>query len=535
MQDVNQDYLLSRKRIFNATVIVILAILLSKISGLVRDQIMAGYFGISYDTDAYTWAFFIPNLFKILFAESLVVAAFIPVYSVFLREKKSQEQKIFLNSITNIMIIFFILLSILLFILSPQIGMMLSRIANNGLDIVKFTSMSRIVSFSVLMLSMSGLTAGILNSHNVFAIPAFAPFILNIMIIVFVIFLNNRYGIISMAIGTMVGAVLHLMIQLPQLRVTGVRYKFKIDFKSSAVKEIFALMVPILLSLGAVQLNNSVDKFFALNLGAGNTTALDISWRVTNLPLGVFSVAVITVLYPLISRQAASNDTKGIKESFSLGVREIGYVMIPASTGLAILSYPIIKLLFEHNNFLAQDTAKVSFILIFHSLGLLFFGLLMVLNRVYYAFKNVRTPLKVALFSIIANAILDWVLIRFMDVSGVALSTSLVAVFNVVVLVIILRKKIGNIGGKRIALSFGKILISSAIMGASLFFLWKYLQVFAYKNLFFLIIIVIGIILFGAGLYIFLTYIFRMEEIKFVLNLFKNLKKRGSVPGTDSL
>ena len=294
-------------------------------------------------------------------------------------------------------------------------------------------------------------------------------------------------------------------------------------------------MVPILLSLGAVQLNNSVDKFFALNLGAGNTTALDISWRVTNLPLGVFSVAVITVLYPLISRQAASNDTRGIKESFSLGVREIGYVMIPASTGLAILSYPIIKLLFEHNNFLAQDTAKVSFILIFHSLGLLFFGLLMVLNRVYYAFKNVRTPLKVALFSIIANAILDWVLIRFMDVSGVALSTSLVAVFNVVVLFIILRKKIGNIGGRRIALSFGKILISSAIMGAALFFLWKYLQVFAYKNLFLLIIIVIGIILFGAGLYISLTYIFRMEEIKFVLNLFKNLKKRGSVPGTGSL
>ena len=241
MQDVNQDYLLSRKRIFNATVIVIIAILLSKISGLVRDQIMAGYFGISYDTDAYTWAFFIPNLFKILFAESLVVAAFIPVYSVFLREKRSQEQKIFLNSITNIMIIFFILLSILLFILSPQIGMLLSRIANNGLDIVKFTYMSRIMSFSVLMLSMSGLTAGILNSHNVFAVPAFAPFILNIMIIVFVIFLNNRYGIISMAIGTMVGAVLHLIIQLPQLRVTGVRYKFKIDFKSSAVREIFCI------------------------------------------------------------------------------------------------------------------------------------------------------------------------------------------------------------------------------------------------------------------------------------------------------
>ena len=141
------------------------------------------------------------------------------------------------------------------------------------------------------------------------------------------------------------------------------------------------MMFPILLSLGAVQLPNSVDKFFALGLGAGNTTALDLSWRVTNLPLGVFSVAVITVLYPLISRQAAEDDINGIKESFSLGVREIGYIMIPAVTGLAALSYPVIKLLFEHNNFTPADTSKVSTILVFHSLGLVFFGLLMILNR----------------------------------------------------------------------------------------------------------------------------------------------------------
>jgi putative peptidoglycan lipid II flippase len=285
-------------------------------------------------------------------------------------------------------------------------------------------------------------------------------------------------------------------------------------------------MVPIMLSLGAVQLNNSVDKFFALNLGAGNTTALDISWRVTNLPLGVFSVAIITVLYPLLSRQAAENDIKGIKNSFSLGVREIGYVMIPAVTGLVILSYPIIKLLFEHFNFTSQDTEKVSFILMFHAAGLVFFGLLMILNRVYYAFKNVRTPLKVAAISIVANALLNWVLIKFLDVAGVALSTSLVAVFNVTVLTVILRKKMGNLGGKRIARSYGKIILSASIMGVVIYFLWKFLEGYAYNSLFYLIIIVIGIILIGAGLYILFTYLLRMEEIKSVLNIFRNLRKK---------
>ncbi|MBN1298267.1 MAG: murein biosynthesis integral membrane protein MurJ, partial [Actinobacteria bacterium] len=479
MNEIQEDYLSSRKTIFSATVIVIAAIMLSKISGLVRDQVMAGFFGMSYDTDAYTWAFFIPNLFKILFAEALITAAFIPVYSSCLKSSNKEELRTFVNTVINIMLFFFLLVSLILFIFSPQIGMLLSKIANNQLDITKFIIMNRVMAFSVLMLSMSGLTTGLLNSHNIFAVPAFAPFVLNIITVIFVTVLSSRLGIISMAIGTMAGSLLQLVIQLPQIKVSRIPYRFKIDFKNRHVKEIFALMVPIMLSLGAVQLNNSVDKFFALNLGAGNTTALDISWRVTNLPLGVFSVAVITVLYPLISRQASEGDIKGIKESFSLGVREIGYIMIPAITGLVVLSYPIIKLLFEHNNFTPENTATVSYILVFHSLGLVFFGLLMILNRIYYAFKNVKTPLKVALFSIIANAALDWLLIKFMDVAGVALSTTLVAAFNVTALTIILRKKVGLLGGKRIAVAFGKIILASAAMSTIIYFSWHFLEKYA--------------------------------------------------------
>jgi putative peptidoglycan lipid II flippase len=523
-EEIREDYLFSRKRIFSATVIVIIVILLSKISGLARDQIMTSFFGISYETDAFTWAFFIPNLFQILFAESLIVAAFIPIYSSYLKEDKREEINTFVNSVTNIMIIVFLFISAVIFIFSPQIGVVLSKIANNQLDIGKFVIMNRIMVFSLVTLSLSGLTTGILNSHNIFTIPSLAPFVLNIMTIIFVVLLYKKLGIISMAVGTMAGSGLQLAVQIPQLRVSKIKYSFKINFKNRAVKEIFSMMFPILLSLGAVQLNNSVDKFFALNLGAGNTTALDVSWRVTNLPLGVFSVAVITVLYPLISRQASSGDIKGIKESFSLGVREIGYVMIPAVTGLIILSHPIIKVLFEHNNFIAADTEKVAYILVYHSLGLVFFGLLMVLNRIFYAFKNVKTPLKIALFSILTNLFLDWLLIKFMNVAGVALSSTLVAVFNVVALMIILRKKVGFLGGKRIIKSYGKVLLSSAIMGFVIFFMWRFLERYAYNNLWYLIALLFSTILVGAGIYILLTYLLKMEEIKFVFGLIKKLK-----------
>ncbi len=522
-----EDSFFSRKKIFSATAIVIIAILLSKVSGLVRDQIMAGYFGISYDTDAFTWAYFIPNLFKVLFAESLIIAAFIPIYSSYLKKGKKDELKNFVNSIGTIMFIAFFLISIIIFIFSPEIGQLLSVIANNKLDIGKFVLMNRIMIFSLVSLSLSGLATGILNSHNLFTLPSLAPFVLNIITIIFVVALVPRFGIVSMAIGVIVGSFMHFLVQVPQLKVSGIRYRFKIDLKHEAVKEIFSLMIPILLSLGAVQLNNSVDNFFALSLGAGNTTALTISWRVANLPLGVFSVAVITVLYPLISRQAAVGDTKGLKESFSLGVREIGYIMVPATIGLSILSYPIIKVLFEHYNFSAQDTAKVSYILIFHSIGLIFFGLLMILNRTFYAFKNVKTPLKIASISIGVNLLLDWVLIKFMDVGGLALSTSLVALSNTVILLIILRKNIGNLGGKRITISYLKILLASAIMGGSVYFIWHYLKSFAYKGLIYLIIAIAVTIIAGSAIYIIFTYILKMDEIKYVMNIFKDFKRRG--------
>jgi putative peptidoglycan lipid II flippase len=342
---------------------------------------------------------------------------------------------------------------------------------------------------------------------------------------------------------------MHFLLQVPQLRIAGPEYRsstyerkpvrdiivqrlkeiFTIDLKHEGVKEIFLLMFPILLSLGAIQLNISVDNFFALSLGAGNTTALNLSWRVTNLPFGVFTVAIITVLYPLMSRQAASDDVKGIKESFSLGVREIGYMMMPATMGLVILSYPIIKVLFEHGSSGSDDTLKISSILIFHSLGLVFFGLLMILNRVFYAFKNVKIPLIVASISIIINLVLDWILMRYMDVNGLALSTSLVALFNVVVLLIILRKKVGNLGAKRIISSYSKILVSTAIAGTAVYFIWKYLSVYAYRSLYWLILGLLIVIVLGAGIYVACTIIFKMDEIRFVINMVKGKKNRNNI------
>jgi putative peptidoglycan lipid II flippase len=510
-----------RKRIFTATFIVIILTLFSKISGLVRDQIMAGYFGISYETDAFTWAYFIPNLFRVLFAESIIIAAFIPVYTLYLKKGDKKEINDFVSSVTNIFILIFIIISILIFIFSTPIGLLLSKISGNNMDISGFALMNRIMIFSLVVMSISGLITSVLNSHNIFTVPAVAPIVMNIISIVFVILLAKKISIASMAWGVMLGSVLEVAIQLPWLKTTVLKYKPHINFRNKAVKEIFSMMIPIMLSLGAVQINNSVDNFFALNLGAGNTTALTFSWRVANLPLGVFSVAIITVLYPLISRQAADGNLKGIKESFSLGFREIGYIMIPASLGMIILSSPIIKILFERYQFTAADTAKVAHILIFHCTGLLFFGLLMVLNRIFYSLKNVKTPLKVALASIAINFFLDWVLIKFLNVSGVALSTSIVGAINVIVLIIILRKKIGALDGKKITFSYLKIIAASGVMCLIIYFLWKYLYKYFSSGTFMLLLLLAIVIVLGGAVYIFLTYLFKMEEVKFVANAIK--------------
>lgn len=285
---MDEDYLLSRRRILNATFLVILAILLSKISGLVRDQIMTGYFGVSHETDVFNSADYIPNLFRVLFAESLIIAAFIPIYSAYLKRNQRDDLKIFVNSVINIIILVFIALSAIIFILSPQIGILLSKVSSNQFDVYKFVVMSRIMIFSLVVMSLSSLATGILNSHNIFTVPSLAPFVMNIVTIISVTLLFRRLGIYSLAIGVMAGSLMHLLVQLPQIRFSQLKYRFIIDFKHKGVREIFSLMLPIVLSLGAVQLNNSVDYIFALNLGEGNFTALGLSWRIANLPLGYF-------------------------------------------------------------------------------------------------------------------------------------------------------------------------------------------------------------------------------------------------------
>ncbi len=510
-----------RKRIFSATFLVMAATLLSKISGLVRDQITAGYFGITYETDAFTWAYFIPNLFRVLFAESIIIAAFIPIYALCLKKNDRTQLKDFVNSVTNIFIVTFLIISVIIFIFSNPIGLLLVKISGNNMNITSFSIMNRIMIFSLVIMSIAGLLTSILNSHNRFVVPAIAPMIMNLTSIIFVVLLAGKLGIISMAIGIMAGSVFEVLIQLPGLRGTGLEYRFRINFHNKAVKEMFSMMVPIMLSLGAVQINNSIDNFFALNLGAGNTTALTFSWRVANLPLGVFSVAVITVLYPLISRQAAENNLTGLKDSFSIGVREIGYIMIPASAGMIILSNPIIKILFERHQFTAGDTQKVATILVFHCVGLVFFGLLMVLNRIFYSLKDVKTPLIIALASILSNLFLDWLLIKFMGTPGVALSTSLVAGINIVALVIILRKKIGNLGGRKILISFLKTGLATLVMSGAVFLLWRFLiKYFNQSNLAVVLLLFLTIIIAGL-LYVVVTYFLKMEETKYIARTIK--------------
>lgn len=510
-----------RKRIFNATFLVMIATLLSKASGLVRDQITASYFGITYDTDAFTWAYFIPNLFRVLFAESIIIAAFIPIYALYLKKNDRNQLNDFVVSVTNIFIVVFTAISLIIFIFSNPIGSFLSRISGNNMDIAGFSMMNRIMIFSLVIMSIAGLLTSILNSHNKFVVPAIAPMVMNIVSIIFVAALAGRIGIISMAIGIIIGSVLEVLIQLPGLKGIDLKYRFKINFKNDAVKEMFSMMVPIMLSLGAVQINNSIDNFFALNLGAGNTTALTFSWRVANLPLGVFSVAVITVLYPLISKQAADKNITGLKNSFSIAVREIGYIMIPAAAGMIILAGPIIKVLFERNQFTSMDTEKVAAILVFHCAGLVFFGLLMALNRIFYSLKDVKTPLIIALASIVSNLLLDWLLMKVMGISGIALATSLVAGINIALLIIILRKKIGCLGGRKIIISYLKISAASIIMSAFAYFAWRLLYVFFDKNNFMTVLLLLIIIIFSGALYLALTYAFKMEETNFIAGTIK--------------
>ncbi len=529
-----------------AAFVVMAATLLSRVFGLVREQVMANYFGARTQIDAYRVAFLLPNLFRMLLADAAIASAFIPVFSSYLAKGDEKGAWQVASSVINLMVLVLCIVLGIGMIFSRQLIPILAPgfvLKAQTMDLAVL--MTRLMFPSILFTALAGVIMGILNSYDHFAAPAVAPVLWNIFIIGSIVLLAPEIGVLSIAVGVTLGSMVQFGFQVPFLRGRGTTYSLALDWHHPGVKQVGSLLVPVIISLAALDINAVVDTRFASTLITGSVASLGYAQRLWMLPLGLFAIAISTVLFPTLSKQAALDNIGALKDSLSLGIRVIFLVVLPASVGLMVLGIPIIRLLLEHGRFSPHDTIFTASALFHYSVGLFAAGELYIINRAYYSLKNTKIPMIVAAIGITINYFADWFMMNYLPVfaktihlpaslsylglahGGIALSTSIVCIFNFAVLIFILRVRLKGIDGAKIARSGLRVLIASVALGFAAFYSWSLTAQFLGASTIGQALAVAIAILSGGLVYLGLLLVLRVEEVKTVYDLVLERKGKG--------
>lgn len=472
-----------------AALAVMAATALSRILGYAREVLQAAYFGAGAQMDAYRIAYQLPNLFRMLLADAAIAAAFIPVFSSYLARKEEDEAWKFASSIINLVVIVLFFVTVLGMVFAPYlIGVLAPGFKLNKSTFELSVSLTRVMFPVLTLMAITGIVAGVLNSYNRFMVAALSPVLWNIVIISSIVALGSSGGIYALAGGVVAATLFQFIIQLPDLGKRLRKYKLAIDLSQPGTREFFALLVPVVLSAATTNINTVVDSRFASILAVGSVASLGYAIRVFMMPSGIFGVAISTVLFPALSRQATLEKIIKFKEYLSFGIRSIIAIVTPLSFFFIAFSLPIVKLLFERGEFLAGDSLMTASPLLYYSISLVPMSIVLLMNRAYYALKDSKTPFYIALASIAVNYFGNWLFIKVLPAAyqmsgfskefawlgfphgGIALSTSLVTIFQMSLLMWLYSKKYGSIDGGKILLTVIKCFAASAagLIGACL-------------------------------------------------------------------
>ena len=462
--------------------VVSMAVMASRVLGLVRDQVFAALFGAGLQYDAFLTAFRIPNLLRDLFAEGALSAAFVTTFAQVLETKGEQEAFRLSNRVATALMLLLGIVCVLGWIFTPQVVYWL---APGFFDVPGKADLTihltRIMIPFLLFIALAAKAMGILNARHRFGVPAIAPACFNVGSIVGGLFLGYGVGpflnlspIEGMAFGTLLGGFLQFAVQWPSLRRAGFRYRPMLSFTDPGVRQILRLMGPAVIGTAAVQINVFVNTNFASSIidpvtGAvvnGPVSWLSYAFRFMQFPIGVFGVAIATAALPPLSRNTAHRDYDAFRRTLAHALVLVFLLCIPSAAGLAVLGRPIIGLIFEHGRFTAFDTVQTGNALAAYSIGLAGYAAVKVLSPAFYALGDARTPMFISLFSIAVNYIMNALLVGPLGHVGLAVSTSTVALVNFVLLLLFMRKKLGSLEGQQLAGSLLRICGATVLMAA---------------------------------------------------------------------
>ena len=452
--------------------VVGLAVLCSRVLGLAREQIFAALFGGGRVMDAFTIAFRIPNLLRDLFAEGALSTAFVTVFSRTAALQDTAAAWRLADKVATLTAVSLSAITVTGIATAPWLVAALAPGFDPGKAALTVT-LTRIMYPFILLVSLAALVMGMLNARNVFGMPAMASSFFNLGSIVSGVllgyWLDPHFGaraILGLAIGTLVGGTLQLVVQLPALRRAGHSFHPDFHWRDPGVRSILRLMGPSVIAASTTQLNVLVNSVFASQLGDGPTFWLTVAFRLMQLPLGIFGVALGTVALPLLARMAATGNTEAFRSELARGMRLTFLMTIPSSIGLMVLAEPIISVLYQHGRFGAHETAESAAALRFYAIGLCGYAALKVLVNAFYALERRRTPMLVSFLAVGLNLALNWTLtVRFnWGHRGLALSTACVATSNFLILYALMRSHLGRLESRAMLALLSKVALASAVL-----------------------------------------------------------------------
>jgi putative peptidoglycan lipid II flippase len=448
---------------------------LSRIAGLVREIVAASYFGVKGPMSAFTIAFQVPNLVRSLFADQAIQAALVPIFTEDLEHGRAREA---FRLASTLIFLFALILGALvgLFILVAPVVMHLFAPGFEG-EIYDLTvALSRLLFPILLLLGLSGLVVGILNSYERFAVFALAPLAWNVVIIAILVGLAPAFPeddqIYAYAIGVLAGTVIQLAILCWDLRNTPFRLRFEFDWRSPRVRRVLLLMLPVTISLGLINVNLVINSLVGTLVSDRAPAAIDKAFRVYMLPQGVFSIALTTVIFPTLSRFAARRAFDDLRATMANGMRQIVLLLLPATAAILVLAEPMVQLIYERGEFDASQTDLVATALFWFAFSLPFNGLFLLLSRTFFSLQRPWVPTAIAALNLAITTVAAFALYEPFGVGGIVAATAIATAASVAAQAVVLRRMLGGLEMPKLISSATRVAIASAALAGVAYGVW---------------------------------------------------------------
>jgi len=513
-------------RIARSTAFFSVATAASRVAGLGREVVAAGFYGISGPMSAFTIAFQVPNLVRALFADAALQPAFVPIFTELIGKKQYKEAFRLASTLLLLVTMVLGVITALFVLLAPVLMPIFAPGFKDQRQLLDLTvTLSQVMFPILILLGISGVVVGILNSYDRFGAFAISPLFWNLTIIVVLVVLEPRFHgqnkIYAYAIGILVGTLVQLLIPAWDLRHTPFHFTFSFDWHHPGLRRVLWLMLPVTISLGLINFNLLINSFFGSLVSNQAPAAIDKAFRIYQLPQGIFSVAIATVLFPTLARFANAGEIDNLRATMANGMRQILFVLLPAAAAILALSDPMIRLVYQRGEFNPAETAVVATALFWFAFSLPTNGLYLLQTRTFFSLQRPWQATALAVIDLVISALAALALYKPFGVGGIVAGTGIGTSAAVVAQALILRREFGGLELGRLFSTASRITVASAALAGVSWLVWDLLDQALGRDL------VGQIVSLGAGLaagglvYVAVAKLLRVAELEQITRLLR--------------